>query len=177
MRIENFRVACDSHSQQRNVMAGNKDSSTAQSTLRKFRTIFSAVRQHTQWVEAQCGISGAQLWVLYELAAQPGMRVSELANALAIKRSTASNLLDKIAQRGLIRRERGSPDQRAVHLYLTDAGVAVMTKAPQPAQGILIDSLSRLSPDELAALDQDLSKLMDLMGLTDSAGMEPVAGT
>ncbi|ARU32927.1 hypothetical protein CAP31_09830 [Sulfuriferula sp. AH1] len=158
-------------------MAGNKDSSTAQSTLRKFRTIFSAVRQHTQWVEAQCGISGAQLWVLYELAAQPGMRVSELANALAIKRSTASNLLDKIAQRGLIRRERGSPDQRAVHLYLTDAGVAVMTKAPQPAQGILIDSLSRLSPDELAALDQDLSKLMDLMGLTDSAGMEPVAGT
>ena len=158
-------------------MTGNKGSSTAQSTLRKFRTIFSAVRQHTQWVEAQCGISGAQLWVLYELAARPGLRVSELANALAIKRSTASNLLDKIEQRGLIRRERGSPDQRAVHLYLTDAGVAIMAKAPQPAQGVLIDSLNRLSADELAALDRGLSRLVDIMGLADSAGMEPLAGT
>jgi DNA-binding MarR family transcriptional regulator len=110
------------------------------------------------------------------LAARPGMRVSELADALAVKRSTASNLLDKIEQRGLIRRERGYPDQRVVHLYLTAAGAAVMEKAPQPAQGVLIDSLHRLSPDELAALDKDLTRLVALMGLADSAGTEPLSG-
>ncbi|MDR3393053.1 MAG: MarR family winged helix-turn-helix transcriptional regulator [Sulfuriferula sp.] len=155
-------------------MTGSKEGNDARTALRQFRAIFSAVRQHAQWVEAQCGISGTQLWVLYELSAQPGMRVSRLADALAIKRSTASNLLDKIEQRGLIRRERGASDQRIVHLFLTEAGTAIMAKAPQPAQGVLIDSLHRLPPDKLVELSQNLSSLLDLMQLADNTGMTPL---
>jgi len=94
----------------------------AREALRQFRVIFGAVRQHFQAVEKACGVSGAQIWAMAALHQTPGMKVSELAQALSIHASTASNLLDKIEKSGLIRRERNSVDQRVVRLYLTDAG-------------------------------------------------------
>jgi DNA-binding MarR family transcriptional regulator len=67
------------------------------------------------------GLSGSQLWALWQISARPGLRVSQLASALHIKPSTASNLLDKLELRQLVRRERRDTDNRVVRLHLTDA--------------------------------------------------------
>ena len=138
----------------------------ARETLRKFRVIFGAVRQHFQAVEKACGVSGAQVWVMSTLAESPGMRVSQLANALSIHQSTASNLLDKIEKTGLIRRERSSQDQRVVQLYLTEAGREALDRAPKPFTGLLTYALGKLSPEVLATLSQNLDQVI--------AGMEQV---
>jgi DNA-binding MarR family transcriptional regulator len=92
------------------------------------------------------------------------MKVSELAQALSIHASTASNLLDKIEKSGLVRRERNSADQRVVQLYLTAAGEKALENAPQPLTGILTHALGQLSDDALARLNQDLSALIARMG-------------
>jgi len=136
----------------------------AREALRQFRVIFGAVRQHFQAVEKACGVSGAQIWAMAALHQTPGMKVSELAQALSIHASTASNLLDKIEKSGLIRRERNSVDQRVVRLYLTDAGEKALGKAPQPLTGILTPALGQLSDDALARLNQDLATLIAHMG-------------
>ncbi|MGE5319864.1 MAG: MarR family winged helix-turn-helix transcriptional regulator [Hyphomicrobiaceae bacterium] len=132
--------------------------------LRQFRVIFGAVRQHFQAVEKACGVSGAQIWAMAALQQTPGMKVSELAQALSIHASTASNLLDKIEKSGLIRRERSSADQRVVRLYLTDAGETALAKAPQPLTGILTHALGQLPDDALSRLNQDLATLIAHMG-------------
>jgi DNA-binding MarR family transcriptional regulator len=132
--------------------------------LRQFRVIFGAVRQHFQAVEKACGVSGAQIWAMAALRQSPGMKVSELAQALSIHASTASNLLDKIEKSGLVRRERNSADQRVVQLYLTAAGEKALENAPQPLTGILTHALGQLSDDALARLNQDLSALIARMG-------------
>jgi DNA-binding MarR family transcriptional regulator len=132
--------------------------------LRQFRVIFGAVRQHFQAVEKACGVSGAQIWAMAALQQTPGMKVSELAQALSIHASTASNLLDKIEKAGLVRRERNSADQRVVKLYLTAAGEAALGKAPQPLTGILTHALDQLPDDALARLNQDLAALLAHMG-------------
>ena len=136
----------------------------AAEALRQFRVIFGAVRQHFQAVEKACGVSGAQIWAMAALRQTPGMRVSELAQALSIHASTASNLLDKIEKSGLVRRERNSTDQRVVRLYLTPAGETALEKAPQPLTGILTHALGQLSDDALARLNQDLATLITHMG-------------
>jgi DNA-binding MarR family transcriptional regulator len=130
--------------------------------------IFGAVRQHFQAVEKSCGVSGAQIWAMAALRQTPGMKVSELAQALSIHASTASNLLDKIEKAGLIRRERNSADQRVVRLYLTAAGEQALSKAPQPLTGILTHALGQLPEDALARLNQDLSALIAHMGATNT---------
>lgn len=142
----------------------NAHSPAAGEALRQFRVIFGAVRQHFQVVEKACGVSGAQIWVMATLRQQPGMRVSELAKALSIHTSTASNLLDKIEKVGLVRRERNMPDQRVVRLYLTDTGEKSLALAPQPLTGILTHALDQLPDATLARLNQDLTAVIERMG-------------
>ena len=136
--------------------------------LGKFRVIFGAIRQHFREVEKVCGVSGSQIWVLATLAESPGLRVSELAEALSIHASTASNLLDKIEKSGLARRERGQADQRVVRLYLTEAGKAALGSAPQPFTGVLTHALNQLPPYILARLNQDLDTLINHMEVANS---------
>lgn len=145
----------------------NSSNHAANEALRQFRVIFGAVRQHFQAVEKACGVSGAQIWALAALRQTPGMKVSELAQALSIHASTASNLLDKIEKAGLIRRERKHADQRVVQLYLTESGEKALEKAPQPLTGILTHALGKLPDDALARLNQDLAVLIAHMGAID----------
>src|SRR5262249_60491474 len=74
--------------------------------LTQFRQAVNSAKRHFRWVGDQCGVSGVHVWALWELNETPGARVSDLAAALAIHQSTASNLLDKLARKGLVRRER-----------------------------------------------------------------------
>lgn len=142
----------------------NPANPAAHEALRQFRLIFGAVRQHFQAVEKSCGVSGAQIWAMAALRESPGMKVSQLAQALSIHASTASNLLDKIEKAGMVRRERGSEDQRVVRLYLTPTGEAALADAPRPLTGILTHALGKLPEESLARLNQDLAQLIAQMG-------------
>ena len=149
----------------------------ANEVLRQFRVIFGAVRQHYQEVEKACGVSGAQIWAMAALRESPGLKVSELAQTLSIHPSTASNLLDKIEKAGLIRRERNSPDQRVVRLYLTPAGERALENAPQPLTGILTHALGCLSAETLNRLNADLSALIAHMDTANARDAQtPLAG-
>lgn len=144
--------------------------------LKKFRQIFRSAKKHFQWVENRFGVSGAQFWAMGELAATPGLRVSDLARSLAIHQSTASNMLDKLEKRHLIRRQRGEPDHRVVRLYLTAEGAQIICLAPTPARGVLPDALNHLPEEVLRSLDRNLSQLVGLMKIKDEeAAMTPLS--
>ncbi len=145
-------------------------------TLKKFRLIIGAVRQHSKALEAACGISGAQVWMLATIADTPDITVSQLSQALSVHVSTASNLLDKLARAGLVERLRGEDDRRVVRLRLTEAGKAIVARAPRPLTGLMVDAMEKLPPETLARLDEDLSGLIRLMNLVDqSAANEPLS--
>ena len=128
--------------------------------LGKFREIFQAAKQHFGAVHEMVGVSGAQLWALWELRSQPGLRVSDLAARMAIHQSTTSTLVDKLVVAKLVRRERKDADQRVVRLYLTAVGDRILNRAPGPARGVLPDALSQLDVRELKKLSLQLDKLL-----------------
>jgi len=134
--------------------------SAAASVLQHLRELYRVSQQHFQRIEARCGLSGAQLWALSQLQARPGSTVSELAVALSIHLSTASNLLDRLEDRKLVRRHRGPPDQRVVRVTLTAEGERTLRLAPKPAEGIIHDALQRMSEDALVRLNHDLETLL-----------------
>jgi DNA-binding MarR family transcriptional regulator len=144
--------------------------------LKKFRQIVSSAQQHFRRIEDQCNLSGAQLWVLREVAGNPGQRVSDLAKVLSVHQSTASNLLDKLTNRDLIRRERNDPDRRVVRLFLTDEGKRIVSSAPQPARGVLPEALNRLPDEALDNLIGSLAVLLDAIEAKDeAAAMKPLS--
>jgi DNA-binding MarR family transcriptional regulator len=136
----------------------------AHKVLRRFRVVFNAVKAHFRAVETKAGVSGAQLWALSVINARPGMGVSELARAMDVHQSTASNLLRALQEAMMVESAREGDDRRAVQLYLTPRGQKALAKAPGPFEGILPDALQKLDEKTLARLDRDLAKLIDLLG-------------
>ena len=96
----------------------------------QLRIVFKAIQAHSKRVESTCGLSSVRLWMLYEINNATGIKVTALASLLSIHRSTCSNMLDKLEATDLIYRNRSKSDQRAVRLFLTDEGKAILAKAP-----------------------------------------------
>lgn len=150
-------------------------SSQVHSVTQQLRIVFKAVQAHSKTVEKACGLSSAKLWMLHEVAQNPGLKVSQLASALSIHASTCSNMLDKLEDKELIYRDRSKKDQRSVHLYVTDRGTELLAKAPSPPQGRLSDALERLNEKQLANLESGLEGLISVLKLKDDkSGLSPL---
>lgn len=144
-------------------MDTSQHNAQAAQVLKQFRVIFRSVKKHFQFVEKRCQISGSQLWALAQVAETPGIRVTELAERLSIHQSTASNLVDQLVQKKLIRKKRSTSDNRIVKLQVTEEGEAIIASAPKPLRGILPDALEQLPPETLAQLNRCLTELMQSM--------------
>lgn len=148
-----------------------------QAVTQNLRILFRAVQAHSKCVEKQCGLSSAKLWMLYELNSTPGIKVSQLAAALAIHPSTCSNMLDRLEEDGFVCKERSKRDQRAVHITLTEKGSELLQNAPRPAQGELSGALEKLSDENLILLETGLNNLIQaLNGKNESAALFPIPG-
>ncbi|WP_310741021.1 MarR family winged helix-turn-helix transcriptional regulator [Ideonella aquatica] len=151
------------------------EAQAAARVLRRFRAVFNAVKRHFQQVEREAGIGGAQLWALSVVQAQPGLGVGELARAMDIHQTTASNLVKSLSALSLLEARRAASDKRALQLHLLPAGQAVLARAPGPFSGVLPDALAGLDADTLARLDHDLGLLLTRLAPARNAGAIPLA--
>lgn len=155
-----------------------KSAVTPLSVLQRFRVLIRTAQRHSQWIERQSGVTGAQLWALQELLEEPGLRVGELAKRMALHQSTASNMIDKLESSGLVSKERTSADQRVVRLSLTEAGRDLLARAPSPARGVLPEALRLLDDETLARLQGELDGLLkQIKDLDEGFGMQPLPFT
>ena len=146
-----------------------------QEIMQELRIVVRTTQAHSRWIEKECGVSGVQLWAMWELFAQPGQKVSDLSRALSIHQSTASNMLDKLEKKQLIRRNRSGPDQRVVQLYLTPQGTELLSTAPRPAQGAVMDAMKHMNDEELQQLKTGLAALIGHMSVAaDDGAMKPI---
>lgn len=122
-----------------------------------------AVQTGMQNIHREHGLSGSQLWALWHVSARPGLRVGNLAAAMQVRHSTASNLLDRLERRLLVRRERQTDDTRVVRIYLTPTGQEVVKDVPVPLQGRLRGALQQMSGAELADLGVGLDRVIAIL--------------
>lgn len=147
----------------------------AQLVLRQFRMIFNEVKTHFQRSEKVSGLGGAQLWALSLIEQQPGMQVTDLAKAMDIHQSTASNLIRQLVQRSYIRTAKQGADRRTVHLFAEPSGQSVLNNVPGPYAGVLPDALNDLDEETLASLHTDLSTLIQRLRVSEDASQIPLA--
>ncbi len=145
------------------------DNPLVSDTLKQFRLIMGAVRQHARAMEQACGISGAQVWMLHAIATMPEVTVSGLSRSLSIHVSTASNMLDKLDRAGWVERVRSDHDRRVVHLRLTAAGQSLLDSAPKPLTGPLRHALENMPGEQVTQLHDALAGFLGYMGHVDRA--------
>lgn len=142
------------------AQTGAVEVSSPTQVLRQFRVVFNAVKSHFRHVEKVAGIGGSQLWALSVVQQRPGIGVGELARALDVHQTTASNLLKSLAAQGLITLDRNGADRRAVTVTLLPAGELRLASAPAPFSGVLPDALATLDAATLGRLQHDLNILI-----------------
>ena len=143
--------------------SGSEIGEPAARVLRRFRLVFNAVKTHFQQVEKKAGVGGAQLWALSIVRDRPDIGVNDLAKAMDIHQSTASNLVKSLVTRELVAGTKNGADRRAVQLRIRPAGQAVLRRAPGPLTGVLPQALANLDTRTLKRLDADLAKLISAL--------------
>jgi MarR family transcriptional regulator for hemolysin len=83
----------------------------------------------------------------------------QLARALAVTAPTLTLLLDRLQQRGLLRREPNPRDGRSQNVVLTEAGQRLAEDAAAASAPMESGLRERLSPAEQAMLIELLEKL------------------
>jgi DNA-binding MarR family transcriptional regulator len=107
----------------------------------------------------EIGITMAQTKVLHVVAAAGEVHMSELVHVLSVSVSTVSELVDRLVEQGFVARRDDPADRRQVVVSLTPAGAALVDRF-RDLSGVQIRALlERLSPADLAAIDQGVRAL------------------
>ena len=113
-------------------------------------------------LEGETGLALADFDVLAQLAEAHGeLRMTELADRALISRSGMSRRVARLADQGLVRRDKAGSDGRGVVVALTEAGIARLAEtAPVHVRGISKLFVAQLDDQELALLERALNKVI-----------------
>jgi len=121
------------------------------------------------------GLTRSQWWVLNHLFRNDGVTQSELADILEVKKATLGRLLDRMEQKGWIRREGHAGDRRAKRVFLTDEVEPALKAMRTAAAEVRRDALSGLPAVQQ---EQFVDALLAIKGnLTRLDGSRPENGT
>ena len=148
----------------------NKRTDTVAEIIDNLRRVFQVVNEQSKKAEHTTGLTGPQLWAIKTIAQDAPLMVSELARRMHLHPATVVGILDRLEAHGLVTRIRSTIDRRVVRVQLTARGRALVRKAPEVAQGLLVTGLELLTTKELKNIAGGLDQLVEILG---AQGMPP----
>jgi DNA-binding MarR family transcriptional regulator len=112
------------------------------------------------------GITPTQYNVLRILrgAGMEGLCRNEVRDRLVARVPDATRLLDRLADAGLVARDRDAPDRRYVTTRITPAGLELLARLDEPMTQLHRRQLGRLGPRKLAVLVDLLAQAREAAG-------------
>ncbi|WP_372846922.1 MarR family transcriptional regulator, partial [Pontiella sp.] len=109
---------------------------------------------------AKGDISMPQFWALHYIDQLGELTVNQLASELNRSKSSTSALLQRLEKSGMIKRERGTQDQRVVHISLTAKGKKLVDRLVANRKQGIRKTYSTLTPTERTQHMQMIQKIM-----------------
>jgi DNA-binding MarR family transcriptional regulator len=98
------------------------------------------------------GVSMTHFHVLTLLRHHDAMPMGRLAEILDASMSSATGIIDRMEERGLVERTRVPDDRRVVLVSATPAGLALVDEAELVKSEVMANAITRLTPDQLDRL-------------------------
>ena len=86
---------------------------------------------------------------------------------MLVKSSTVTGVVDRLEQKGLVKRVRDSQDRRVITVKLTAIGNELTENAPPPIQKKIVDGLKNMPESEIEEVFFALTKLTDMLDVQD----------
>jgi MarR family transcriptional regulator, organic hydroperoxide resistance regulator len=134
------------------LLLGNQLCFAIYSTAHAFNRVYKPLL-------GRLGLTYPQYLVMLVLWERDGLSVKEVGERLFLDSGTLTPLLKRLEAADLIKRSRGTEDERQVLIALTSRGQALREKARAVPQAILAASACALT--ELSAMKSELVALRD----------------
>jgi DNA-binding MarR family transcriptional regulator len=108
------------------------------------------------------GITYPQYLVLNALNEEDGMTIGAIADRLALESSTVTPPVKRMELAGLVERRRSKVDERQVHVWLTEAGRALL--AQSKCLGDTLVERSAMTMEQIERLNQQVRALTGTLG-------------
>ncbi|MFO0737833.1 MAG: MarR family winged helix-turn-helix transcriptional regulator [Labilithrix sp.] len=154
----------------RDRTAGADDASLVVDAL---RCIVHELRVTAHRAEDEVGLSGAQLFVLRELAIEPGVSIRRLSQRTLTDPSSVSVVVARLVERGLVSRKSDPGDARRSVLAVSPKGRLLLARAPEPFQARLFSALQALPPARLREMRLGLAHVIEQAAVA-SEGTAPL---
>lgn len=125
--------------------------------MRQFSAFGAVKREMGRLLPSECPSGSAAVLTL--LGRHGDMRMSKLAELLAVDMSVTSRHVTHVAERGWIQRSPDPADKRSRILHLTPAGQAQLDRMMRETCRMLSERLSHWSDDEVAQLTALMARL------------------
>lgn len=135
--------------------------------LTSIRKVIRAIDLHSKQLNKSSGLTGPQLLIMKEIARVKGVTASQIAKQINLSAATVTNILDRLENKGLIKRIRSSEDKRRVSLFLSDEGRNSLIDAPQPLQEHFIQNFCGLADWEQSLLLSSMQRIANMMDATE----------
>ena len=113
---------------------------------------------------AELGATGSQWGTMMSLVQGGARTAAESCRQLGCDTGAMTRMMDRLEEKGLVRRERSSEDRRVVHVLPTDAGVDLTRQAVPAVVDTLNELLAGFSPEEVELLKGFLRRMQANLG-------------
>ncbi|MEI7646090.1 MAG: MarR family transcriptional regulator [Chloroflexales bacterium] len=133
--------------------------------LEAYRAVLRALQSATiaDWLDLDCSM--AQLKTLFVIAREAPMSIGRVAEALQIGLPTASHLVDRLVQNGLVERISDVSDRRRTLTSLTPQGAQLCAQLREGSATHMRRWINQLAADDRAALACGLRALARVAGI------------
>jgi DNA-binding MarR family transcriptional regulator len=145
------------------VAGGRQEVDPGEQVARSFKRAMAAVRRLRGRETHRPGeLTDAQYSLLFCLRDQSEMSVRDLAYAADLSPASVTEMLDGLADAGLVERHRSERDRRVVLTSLTDSGRVLVEERRARFEPRFRAALEPFSEDELVVAAAVLERLRDL---------------
>ncbi len=128
------------------------------------RKIMQQMDTHSRHLMKNYDITVAQLVCLYEIFEKGALTLSVISKNVHLSNSTLVGVIDRLEEKGLVKRTRNTEDRRAIFIDITEKGRDFLGNSPHLLHNKLDEKLKSLPEGEQIIIANSLDLLVDMLG-------------
>jgi len=146
--------------------------------LQSVRRIAQCVEHHSKHLTIAHGITSPQLVALLAIAQLGPSTLKSIGKAIQLSPSTVVGIVDRLEEKGLVRRERDTRDRRNVFVTVTVTGQVMVANAPSALPTGFSSALGTLPDEDRQTLVATLERFAVLLeSKSPAAAIAPAPAT
>jgi MarR family transcriptional regulator, 2-MHQ and catechol-resistance regulon repressor len=134
--------------------------------MRSLATTYQTFYSHDDKHVRSLGLTLPQFDVIVTLGNTDGMLMNELADRTLVTKGTLTGIVDRLEQKGYVRREIPPNNRRCFRVVLTSSGEELFQYVFPEHIGYLKDRFDQLNGEELETIKAALDKLRSIFPTT-----------